>query len=229
MEGEEPERDLDINGTIAEESWFDDEITPEMFRQELFSSRGRINLWINSPGGDCIAASRIYSMLMDYPDEVIVIIDGIAASAASVIAMAGTKVLMAPTALMMIHNPATSAFGDYRDMNKAIDLLNEVKESIINAYQLKTGMSRTVISHLMDAETWMNANKAIEMKFVDGLLEDEKKTVIQPAYAFSSREFASKLLNKIATKNQVDSTTTQKEGRKVRELKNTIDTLKKVI
>lgn len=229
MEGEEPERDLDINGTIAEESWFDDEITPEMFRQELFSSRGRINLWINSPGGDCIAASRIYSMLMDYPDEVIVIIDGIAASAASVIAMAGTKVLMAPTALMMIHNPATSAFGDYRDMNKAIDLLNEVKESIINAYQLKTGMSRTVISHLMDAETWMNANKAIEMKFVDGLLEDEKKTVIQPAYAFSSREFASNLLNKIATKNQVDSTATQKEGRKVRELKNTIDTLKKVI
>ena len=229
MEGEEPERDLDINGTIAEESWFDDEITPEMFRQELFSSRGRINLWINSPGGDCIAASRIYSMLMDYPDEVIVIIDGIAASAASVIAMAGTKVLMAPTALMMIHNPATSAFGDYRDMNKAIDLLNEVKESIINAYQLKTGMSRTVISHLMDAETWMNANKAIEMKFVDGLLEDEKKTVIQPAYAFSSREFASKLLNKIATKNQVDSTATQKEGRKVRELKNTLDTLKKVI
>lgn len=229
MEGEEPERDLDINGTIAEESWFDDEITPEMFRQELFSSRGRINLWINSPGGDCIAASRIYSMLMDYPDEVIVIIDGIAASAASVIAMAGTKVLMAPTALMMIHNPATSAFGDYRDMNKAIDLLNEVKESIINAYQLKTGMSRTVISHLMDAETWMNANKAIEMKFVDGLLEDEKKTVIQPAYAFSSREFASKLLNKIATKNQVDSTATQNEGRKVRELKNTIDTLKKVI
>ena len=229
MEGEEPERDLDINGTIAEESWFDDEITPEMFRQELFSSRGRINLWINSPGGDCIAASRIYSMLMDYPDEVIVIIDGIAASAASVIAMAGTKVLMAPTALMMIHNPATSAFGDYRDMNKAIDLLNEVKESIINAYQLKTGMSRTVISHLMDAETWMNANKAIEMKFVDGLLEDEKKTVIQPAYAFSSREFASNLLNKIATKNQVDSTATQKEGRKVSELKNTIDTLKKVI
>lgn len=229
MEGEEPERDLDINGTIAEESWFDDEITPEMFRQELFSSRGRINLWINSPGGDCIAASRIYSMLMDYPDEVIVIIDGIAASAASVIAMAGTKVLMAPTALMMIHNPATSAFGDYRDMNKAIDLLNEVKESIINAYQLKTGMSRTVISHLMDAETWMNANKAIEMKFVDGLLEDEKKTVIQPAYAFSSREFASKLLNKIATKNQVDTIATQKEGRKVRELKNTIDTLKKVI
>lgn len=228
-EGEQIERDLEINGTIAEESWFDDEVTPEMFREELFSSNGKINLWINSPGGDCIAASRIYSMLMDYPGEVIVKIDGIAASAASVIAMAGTKVLMSPTALLMIHNPATSAFGDYRDMNKAIELLNEVKESIINAYQLKTGLSRTVISHLMDAETWMNANKALEMKFIDGVLEDEKKTVVLPAYAFSSREFASNLLNKIAMKTEVESATTQKEGRDVSVLKNKIDTLKKVI
>lgn len=168
-------------------------------------------------------------MLMDYPGEVIVKIDGIAASAASVIAMAGTKVLMSPTALLMIHNPATSAFGDYRDMNKAIELLNEVKESIINAYQLKTGLSRTVISHLMDAETWMNANKALEMKFIDGVLEDEKKTVVLPAYAFSSREFASNLLNKIAMKTEVESATTQKEGRDVSVLKNKIDTLKKVI
>ena len=166
---------------------------------------------------------------MDYPGEVIVKIDGIAASAASVIAMAGTKVLMAPTALLMIHNPATSAFGDYRDMNKAIELLNEVKESIINAYQLKTGLSRTVISHLMDAETWMNANKALEMKFIDGVLEDEKKTVVLPAYAFSSREFASNLLNKIVSKDEVEPIPTQKEGRKVAELKNTINTLKKVI
>ena len=168
-------------------------------------------------------------MLMDYPGEVTVKIDGIAASAASVIAMAGTKVLMSPTALMMIHNPATSAFGDYRDMNKVIELLNEVKESIINAYELKTGLSRTVISHMMDAETWMNANKAIELKFIDGVLEDEKKTVVLPAYAFSSREFANTLLNKIAMKDKVDTATTLKEGRNVSELKNSINTLKKVI
>jgi len=200
-----------------------------MFKQELFSCKGPINLWLNSPGGDCIAASRIYSMLMDYPGEVTVKIDGIAASAASVIAMAGTKVLMSPTALMMIHNPATSAFGDYRDMNKVIELLNEVKESIINAYELKTGLSRTVISHMMDAETWMNANKAIELKFIDGVLEDEKKTVVLPAYAFSSREFANTLLNKIAMKDKVDTATTLKEGRNVSELKNSINTLKKVI
>ena len=110
---EQEERVLELYGTIAEESWFDDDVTPQMFRNELFSGKGPITLWINSPGGDCIAASQIYTMLMDYPDEVTVKIDGIAASAASVIAMAGTKVLMAPTALMMIHNPATITMGDH--------------------------------------------------------------------------------------------------------------------
>ena len=100
---ETEERVLELNGTIAEESWFDDDVTPRMFKDELFSGSGPITIWINSPGGDCIAASQIYSMLMDYKDEVTIKIDGIAASAASVIAMAGTKVKMAPTALIMIH------------------------------------------------------------------------------------------------------------------------------
>lgn len=94
-----------------------------MFKEELFSGSGPVTIWLNSPGGDCIAASQIYSMLMDYRDPVTVKIDGIAASAASVIAMAGTKVLMAPTSLMMIHNPATAAFGDHADMEKAIEML----------------------------------------------------------------------------------------------------------
>ena len=170
---------LELNGTIAEESWFDDDITPRMFKEELFSETGPITIWINSPGGDCIAASQIYSMLMDYKGDVTIKIDGIAASAASVIAMAGTKVLMSPTALMMIHNPSTTAFGDHRDMAKAIELLDEVKESIINAYAIKTNKSRAVLSHLMDDETWMNANKAIELGFADGILEDTKK--ITPA------------------------------------------------
>lgn len=136
------ERVLELYGTIAEESWFDDDVTPAMFKDELFSGEGPITVWINSPGGDCIAASQIYTMLMDYKGDVTVKIDGVAASAASVVAMAGTKVLIAPTALMMIHNPATMAFGDHADMEKAIDMLSEVKESIINAYELKTGLSR---------------------------------------------------------------------------------------
>ena len=124
------ERVLELYGTIAEESWYDDDVTPAMFRIELFSGNGPVTIWLNSPGGDCLAASQIYTMLMDYKGTVTVKIDGVAASAASVIAMAGTKVYMAPTALMMIHNPATMAFGDHVDMAKAIDMLNEVKESI---------------------------------------------------------------------------------------------------
>lgn len=104
-------------------------------------------------------------MLMDYKGNVTVKIDGIAASAASVIAMAGNKVLMSPVSMLMIHNPMTVAMGDSAEMQKAIEMLSEVKESIMNAYEIKTGMSRAKISHLMDAETWMNANKAVELGF----------------------------------------------------------------
>ena len=196
-----------------------------MFKEELFSGSGPITLWINSPGGDCIAASQIYSMLMDYQGEVTVKIDGIAASAASVIAMAGTKVLMAPTALIMIHNPSMMAFGDHNEMEKAIDILNEVKESIINAYELKTGQSRAVLSHLMENETWMNAKKAIELHFADGILEDSKKDAPVEAYAFASKEFDMQLVNKIASKTKKD----EKTGRNINELKTKLTTIKNYI
>ena len=136
------ERTLFLNGTIAEESWFDDDVTPQLFKEELLSGSGDITVWINSPGGDCVAAAQIYNMLMDYKGNVTVKIDGIAASAASVIAMAGTKVLMSPVSMMMIHNPATIAFGDTTEMEKAIQMLSEVKKSIINAYEIKTGLYR---------------------------------------------------------------------------------------
>jgi len=177
-----------------------------MFKDELFAGNGDIVIWINSPGGDCVAASQIYSMLMDYTGKVTIKIDGIAASAASVIAMAGTEVLMAPTALMMIHNPATMAFGDHEDMQKAIDMLGEVKESIINAYEIKTNLSRAKLSHLMDSETWMNANKAIELGFADDILKDEKAVADVPAYAFSGKEVANRLYNKIAAKSTKPTT-----------------------
>ena len=150
-----------------------------------------------------MAASQIYTMLMDYRGSVTVKIDGIAASAASVIAMAGTKVLMAPTALMMVHNPASIAIGDTEEMQKTIAMLDEVKESIINAYEIKTGQSRAKLSHLMDAETWMNANKAIELGFADGILEDEKSpsdTVL--SFAFSRRAVTNSLMNKLSAKQK---------------------------
>lgn len=222
--GESSERVLEINGTIAEDSWFDDDVTPQMFADELFAGNGDIVVWINSPGGDCIAASQIYSMLMDYKGNVTVKIDGIAASAASVIAMAGTQVLMAPTALMMIHNPATLAFGDSDAMKKAMDMLTEVKESIINAYEIKTNLSRAKLSHLMDAETWMNANKAIELGFADGMLTDPKKVTDNVAYAFSRTAVTNTLLNKIAVKEK--SSTEIPEGRSIDSLMDRLNLLK---
>ncbi len=199
---ESGERVLYFDGEISDETWWGDEITPAMFKSELFSDKGDITIWLNSPGGDCIAASQIYAMLMDYPHNVTVKIDGIAASAASVIAMAGTKVLMAPTALMMVHNPLTIAIGDTDEMQKAISMLDEVKESIINAYQVKTNQSRAKISHWMDVETWMNANKAIELGFADGVLEDSKRHQATPTYAFSRRAVTNSLLDKVKTKEQ---------------------------
>lgn len=226
-QAEVEERVLELNGTIAEESWFDDDITPRMFKEELYSGNGPITVWINSPGGDCIAASQIYSMLMDYKGEVTVKIDGIAASAASVIAMAGTKVVIAPTALIMIHNPSTSANGDHRDMSKTIEVLNEVKESIINAYEIKTGLSRTVLSHMMDTVTWMNANKAIELGFADEILEDEKKANSSKSFEFQEHLFATKLFNKITNK-EVDAKPKQK-GRNIDELKAKLSQIKNLI
>ena len=197
-------RTLFLNGTIAEESWFDDDITPTLFKEELLSGSGDITVWINSPGGDCVAAAQIYNMLMDYKGNVTVKIDGIAASAASVIAMAGTKVMVSPVSMLMIHNPATMAFGDSAEMQKAIAMLEEVKESIINAYEIKTGLSRAKISHLMDAETWMNANMAIELGFADEIMkrdtQDEAVSLPAASASFSHAAVTNSLIEKLATK-----------------------------
>ena len=224
-------RVLELYGTIAADSWFDDDVTPQMFRDELFAGDGDVVIYLNSPGGDCIAASQIYTMLMDYKGSVTVKIDGIAASAASVIAMAGTQVLMAPTSLIMIHNPMTAAFGSREEMEKAIKMLEEVKESIVNAYELKTGLSRAKISHLMDQETWMNAKRAMELGFADGMLTDEKILAEMPAYEFSDRAVEEALVCKITAKashekpinKQEEPTNEQEEpapkhGRSVNEL-----------
>ena len=200
------ERTLFLNGTIAEESWFDDDVTPRLFKDELNSGNGNITVWINSPGGDCIAAAQIYNMLMDYNGNVTVKIDGIAASAASVIAMAGTKVIMSPVSMMMIHNPATVAFGDSADMQKAIAMLDEVKESIINAYEIKTGLSRAKLSHLMDAETWMDANSAIEMGFADEIMQrnvSDSIEVPKVSMVFSRAAITNSLMDKLSAKCRI--------------------------
>ena len=174
------ESELYLDGAIASETWWGDEVTPVLFRDELSKVSGNLTVWLNSPGGDVFAASQIYSMLKSHKGKVTVKIDGIAASAASVVAMAGDETLIAPTALMMIHDPSTSAMGNKADMEKAIELLEEVKESIINAYETKSHLSRNKIAKLMSDETWLNAKKAHEMGFVDGILFAEKKKPVVP-------------------------------------------------
>ena len=206
-------RVLRLEGPIDSESFWGDEITPQMFRDELEAEEGDLTVWINSPGGNVFAAAEIYTMLQEYKGAVTVKIASIAASAASVIAMAGKRVLMSPTALLMIHDPSTIAMGNAKDMEKAIETLNEVKESIINAYAAKSGMRRSKIAEMMSNETWMNAKKAVELGFADEVLFAEGETDPEPegddaaataeAEMYSSRMMDQAILNRLGVSDAV--------------------------
>ena len=168
-------RTLLLEGYIAQESWFEDDVTPKAFKADL-DDQGQqddIIVKIHSPGGDVFAAAQIYNMLKEYKGNVEVHIDGLAASAASVVAMAGDDVWVSPVSVIMVHNPAMFVGGEASDLEVGIQLLSEVKESIINAYERKTGLSRVKIAHMMDAETWMSAHKAVDLGFADSILYDE--------------------------------------------------------
>ena len=167
---ETSETELYFEGPISSSTWYGDELTPTLFKDELNKHPGNLTVWISSPGGDVFAASQIYTMLRSHKGKVTVKIDGIAASAASVVAMAGDETLIAPTGMLMIHNPSMVAFGNKEAMQKAIELLDEVKESIINAYEEKSDLSRSKIARMMDEETWLNAKKAQSLGLVDGIL-----------------------------------------------------------
>lgn len=180
-EGQDPE--LELYGYISEYSWFEDEITPKMFKEDLIKKGqgGPITIRMNSYGGDVIAASMISSIIRDYPGEITVQIDGIAASAATVVAVAGDKVRIQDTAYFMIHDPSVVFFMaalNIEDLTRLADSLTAVKEGIVNAYEEKTGLSRPRLSKLMTDETWMDANKALDLGFVDEIIKNEKGQVI---------------------------------------------------
>ena len=221
LRNSEGERTLRLEGPIDEDSVWGDEITPKAFRAELEEDTGDITVWICSPGGNVFAAAEIYTMLREYPGTVTVKIDSIAASAASVVAMAGDRVLMSPTGMLMIHDPSTIAMGNSEDMRKAIDVLNEVKESIINAYMAKTKLSHARIANLMSNETWMNAKKAVELGFADGILfedddsdddpdeeedtdeDNDEKPLRMEAQLYSTRRMGQAILNRLGVSDQV--------------------------
>lgn len=190
-------RTLYFDGYIAQDSWFDDDITPKKFKAELTAATGDIAVWLNSPGGDVFAASQIYTMLKEYEGKVTVKIDGIAASAASVIAMAGDEIVMSPVAMMMIHNPATVIFGEAADLQSGIKMLSEVKESIVNAYEARTGLPRAKISNMMDAETWFSAQKAVELGFADQILYAPENTDASEGFIFDKMTVTNAFLRKL--------------------------------
>ena len=197
----EGENILRLDGAIAVETWWGDEVTPAAFKAELNDCKGDIVVWINSPGGDVFAAAQIYNALKEYAQKagkVTVKIDGLAASAASVIAMAGDEVLMSPVSYMVIHNPVTVAIGDSDEMLRAKSMLDEIKEGIINAYEAKTGLHRFTISRMMSEETTFNAKSAVEYKFADGILySDNQQDNTTSAVMFSRMAVTNSLLTKM--------------------------------
>ena len=193
----EDSRTLYFDGYIAQDSWFDDDITPKKFKAELLRDTGDIAVWLNSPGGDVFAASQIYTMLKEYPGKVTVKVDGIAASAASVIAMAGDEIVMSPVAMMMIHNPATVIFGEAADLASAVKMLGEVKESILNAYEDRTKLPRGKLSAMMDAETWFSAQKAVELGFADKILYAPEAQEAPEGFLFDRLTVTNALLRKL--------------------------------
>lgn len=163
------ETELLLYGYIADDAWWGDEVSPKMFLDDLAKAGdvSQITLRINSYGGSVFAGHAMHSILKSHKARVVVRIDGIAASAASVVAMAGDQIIMPSNAMMMIHNPLTYAVGDADEMRKVADTLDSVRDSIVAAYRDRTGLGEDKLRDLMSAETWMTAAEAVELGFAD--------------------------------------------------------------
>lgn len=206
-------RVLRLEGPIDNDNFWGDEITPQMFRDDLEADEGDVTVWINSPGGNVFAAAEIYTMLKEYAGKITVRIASLAASAASVVAMAGDRIEMSPTALMMIHDPSTIAMGNTKDMERVIATLNAVKDSILNAYTLKTGLRKSKISEMMENETWLDAKEALRLGFCDAILyTDEEQPEPEPEDSpdtelnnfYSTRQMNLAIMNKLGMGEQYD-------------------------
>lgn len=183
-----PEPEMELYGYISEYSWFEDDITPAMFKADLYEKgQGKpIKIKINSYGGDLIAGSLMHTMIRDYPGKVKVVIDGVAASAATIVAVAGDEVEIRNQGYFMVHDPSFFFFLaqiNLEEMIRLADSLQAAKEGILNAYERKTGLSRTRLSKLMTDETWMDAHKAVDLGFVDRIVEDTEKKLFIPENA----------------------------------------------
>lgn len=199
---ESTDSELILDGQISSETWWGDEVTPAAFREELKQHKSNLVVKINSPGGDVFAGISIYNALREFEHEVTIQVDGIAASIASVIAMAGDKIIMSPGSMMMIHKPWTMAIGDANEMDKVKEVLNSIEKSIVPIYSSRSGKSNEEIEALLEAETWMTATEAVEQGFADEAVEAKKSNfsdllknlVSQPAFNMAATEQSMKSL-----------------------------------
>ena len=169
-------REISLNGYIDEEVWYGDEITPDSLHEALYGADGQftddVHIRLNSYGGSCNAATRMFDDIRAYPGHVTITISGTAASAATVLSMAADRVEMTPGSLFMIHDPSTVAWGNERDLLESIQLLKACKESILNCYATRCRKDRGAVADMMTATTWMDATAARENGFVDAITEN---------------------------------------------------------
>lgn len=174
LKNEADQAELQLYGVLGEEEWWDD-VTSKRFAEDVKSLRGKpLTVRINSVGGNVFTGNAIYSLLKTHDKKVTVMIDGLAASAASVVAMAGEEVIMPANAMMMIHNPWTIAMGEASDFRKLADDMDKIRDSILTTYENKTGMDREALIEMLDEETWLTASEAKELGFADTILSDVK-------------------------------------------------------
>jgi len=167
--------ELLLYGEIADSTWWGDEVTPKAFWEDLqkLGDIKELRVFINSPGGDVFAGQAIYSMLRRHSATKLVYVDGLAASAASLVAMAGDRIVMPRNAMMMIHNPWTWAAGDANTLRAIADDLDKIRESLVAVYEDRTGLERERIIEMLDAETWLTAEEAVALGFATEI-EDSK-------------------------------------------------------
>lgn len=187
--------ELYLEGVIASESWYDDEVSPKQFREELEQHTGPITVRINSPGGDVFAGMQIYNMLKDRNGDVTIIVDALAASAASFIAMAGDKIIMNTGSMMMVHKASTIVWGNEDEMLEVVEMLRKTDDNLVQIYVARTGKSAEEIKDLLAKETWMTAEEAVEMGFADEATPGKTKLAeaVQNALGFNDKVKAAAL------------------------------------
>lgn len=174
---ESGEAELEFNGPISEYSWGDDVITPKKFKEDLykFGLGGPVTVMMNSGGGDIFAASVIRTYLQEYPGKVTVDIIGLAASAATIVMTGASHIRIRESAWMMIHDPATIAWGNIEEIKKTLDVMKTLKDGIVDSYATKTKLEKDKLSRMMTDETWMTAREAVNLGFADEVVTGSLK------------------------------------------------------